>query len=89
MGLAIVEVNEETEHGTPTGRRVEVFLEYVLTVDGSYGADADGRRGIVVKEWEVTNVELFPPLPPGWRRDNVVTMAENLFYQSPGRYVCG
>lgn len=39
-----------------TGYPYTMQVEYVISVDQNYGADADGRRGIWVEEIEVVQV---------------------------------
>ena len=54
MAYATVLVSVLDREGCETGRAVPVNLEYVRTAE-PYGADADGRRGTILVEYNVTN----------------------------------
>lgn len=55
MAYATVLVNVLDREGYETGRAVPVSLEYVRLVENQYGADADGHRGTLLVEYDVTN----------------------------------
>lgn len=57
--------------GFETGRVVPVEIAYVRSVDKSYGADADGRRGVERVEFEILDTSIAPQHFVGMRSDEV------------------
>jgi hypothetical protein len=53
-------IDIETIDGEPTGRSVPVELEYHIEIDKSYGADADGNRGVYREEIFVDEKRISP-----------------------------
>ena len=49
----VIMVDLKDAEGYPTGRSVPVQLDYVVTVEQAYGADADGRQGMPRVEYAV------------------------------------
>ena len=43
-----------------TGREVEVYIDFTISVDNAYGADADGNRGERRVEYDVQDVYVQP-----------------------------
>jgi len=41
------------EQGYPCAPEVTVWIDYICSVDASYGEDADGRQGAVRVEYEI------------------------------------
>lgn len=46
--------------GYETGRTVEVYIEFIVTVEHEYGADADGNRGTTLVEYDMINSYIEP-----------------------------
>ena len=49
-----------TAEGETTGKEVEVYIDFTISVDNAYGADADGNRGERRVEYDVQNVYVQP-----------------------------
>ena len=49
-----------TAEGEPTGKEVEVYIDFTISVDNAYGADADGNRGERRVEYDVQDVYVQP-----------------------------
>lgn len=57
-GETIINVDLTNEQGEEIGRTIPVAVEYATHVDGSYGEDADGRRGTVLIEREILDLHI-------------------------------
>ena len=48
------------QDGCTTDREVEVYIDYTISVDSAYGADADGNRGERRVEYDIQDVYVLP-----------------------------
>ena len=46
--------------GYETGRQIPVLIMFATVVDGSYGEDADGNRGVLKVTIEILSSEIYP-----------------------------
>jgi hypothetical protein len=46
------------EEGETLAQYIPVHITYVALVDHSYGEDADGNRGTVLKEYEILDIHI-------------------------------
>lgn len=44
--------------GAETGRVVPVYIDFTISVDNNYGADADNRRGVRMVEYDIQEIRL-------------------------------
>lgn len=59
-GSTTIIVDVTDEQGEPIGRSVPVDVVYQVTIDSTYGADADGNRGELRKEIEILDHYIAP-----------------------------
>jgi hypothetical protein len=58
--MITVEVLDREGHGT--GRMVDVFIAYTVSVDNAYGADTDGHRGERRVEYDIQDLTIAAPI---------------------------
>lgn len=71
------------------GVEVDVALEYQITTDNNYGADADGNRGVCMTECEVVDkyIDSMPDPPITTEQgQEAMDLAENKFLDDWGHY---
>ena len=62
MLQTIIPVTVKDQEGCETDRVVPVTITYTVEVDPHYGADADGRRGMLAEWHEIQSATVDAPL---------------------------
>lgn len=81
MNASVWIENEDDNDVVLTPRGYSVCLEYERIIDPSYGADADGNRGIRLVEYDITWVDPDKSIPE-WARQAAIER----FEENPTKY---
>ena len=78
----IVDLTDES--GETIGRSIPIQIDYVMTVDQNYGADADGRNGVYLVEREILDKQIAVGdllVMTSGQVERALAEAEEIFYE--------